>query len=148
MSAPCLLTHSKSFHSNNLTQTQPLKKGLCNPTLYKVMWIILLTLCIMHYSHGPPQWPRQPKIHVTGDWDTTATLQDLAPMCRMVEMVLSGDICWTLTGVEHELLDPLGPFWVWKVGPLNDDAMVAMGDRRAPYAHDSYQGAGKVIPVS
>ncbi|KAI9453755.1 hypothetical protein F5148DRAFT_985416 [Russula earlei] len=41
-----------------------------------------------------------------------------------------------------------GPFWGWKVGPLNDNAMMVMGDRHAPYAHDSYQGAGKVIPVS
>ncbi|KAI9453757.1 hypothetical protein F5148DRAFT_1232025 [Russula earlei] len=106
------------------------------------MRIILLTLRITHHSRVPPQWPGRSMIHVAGDWHTTATLPDLAPVRGTVEMVSSGDIRWTLdgqgqwssvgvqlggpgsamgvigmwTGAEHELSDPLGPFWAWKVG--------------------------------
>ncbi|KAI9453760.1 hypothetical protein F5148DRAFT_1232100 [Russula earlei] len=94
------------------------------------MRIIPLTLRITHYSRAPPQWPGRLMIHVAGDWHTTATPPDLAPMRGTVKMVSSGDIRWTLISfredgqgqwfsigvAEHELSDPFGPFWAWKVG--------------------------------
>jgi len=134
-----------------MTQAQPLEKRFSNPALCEVMRIIPLTLRITHYTRAPAAWPGRPTIHLAGDWHTAtephlARVRGTVEMAAsgdvrwtLISFREDGQGQWASegvqlggrgsamgviglwTGAEHELSDPLGPFWAWKVGPLNVD---------------------------
>ncbi|KAA1476391.1 hypothetical protein DENSPDRAFT_509164 [Dentipellis sp. KUC8613] len=117
--------------------------------LSEVMRIIPFTLRVAAYAPAAPQWPGRPPILVEGEIaagpeGAARRVHGRVEMVRGddVRWLLfserdDGDGHWKAegaqlgglgsatgvvgmwTGAEHEHMDPLGPFWAWKVGPTD-----------------------------
>ncbi|KAI0067418.1 hypothetical protein BV25DRAFT_1912053 [Artomyces pyxidatus] len=114
--------------------------------LYEVMRIIPVNIRIASYSDAPAAWPGRPTINIVGEivghsnsellkvrgkvemvaggdirWTMYTLREDGEGEWQSDGVQLGGlgsatGVIGMWTGAGHEHMDPLGPFWAWKVG--------------------------------
>ncbi|KZV61856.1 hypothetical protein PENSPDRAFT_693030 [Peniophora sp. CONT] len=122
--------------------TEPFANRFTDATLYEVMRIVPMTLRVAKYTRSAKA--RRPTIHIAGTvsgaqaahtvWGKVEEVADGEVRWSLFTLREDGESAWQSDGVqlggpgsaagvlgmwtsaEHEHMDPIGPFWAWKVG--------------------------------
>ncbi|VDB94895.1 unnamed protein product [Peniophora sp. CBMAI 1063] len=133
--------------------THPFTSRFTDPTLYEVMRIVPMTLRVAKYTRSAH--PKRPTIHVAGTvagaqaahcvWGKVEVVGGGEIRWSLFTLREDGESAWQSDGVqlggpgsaagvlgmwtsaEHEHMDPLGPFWAWKVGAPGARSSSGMG---------------------